>query len=381
MNPLRPGVILLTVVAAAAGGVPAQHRATVSPPAPARLLLGHRVLRLADFATERQLPVAARASTGAERRDDGHWFLDGALLDLERGEGFVFGPDSVQKLALDGAVSGGTTIWGTVIWNAPTVARIDFDARAVAAAGLVGQRLLLRGRGGGLVALDRTSGREAWHVDAVANTVLAADHELVCVGGRDGAAGVLRAYAVGNGARSFEVELPAPPEQVVLAPHGIAVRLATAVVVLDRAGPRLGALEETARTVLAWHDGWFVAVREAVVGLARDGRERWRTPRPALGFEQEPMISDGGHRLLLVRACTIADDGAEVTCLDARDGSWSWRSPVPGLGVAHSKYAQRVAALVSGDDLVVLSQASGGDFAQQVALDDGARGRRVQFSP
>ncbi|MCC7398318.1 MAG: PQQ-binding-like beta-propeller repeat protein [Planctomycetes bacterium] len=363
---------LAVVLLAATGATAAAAAVTAQQPAAAplpRLLLGHRVLRGADFATERELPSLPR-STAAEWRVDGSWRLDGALLDLGRGERFVFGKDSVSRLQLD----------GSVVWSAPTVAGIDFDDRALAAAQLAGPRLLLRGRGGGVVALDRASGREAWHKEAVVDSVLTADHELVCGGGSVGAAGRLWACALGNGARAFEIDLPGPPEQIVLAPFGIAVRLATAVVVFDRAGPRLGGLDAPARTLLAGHDGWFLVVPEAVVSCTRDGRERWRTPRSPLGFEQEQVVSDGGGRLLLVRACTIADDGAEVTCLDADDGTVVWTTTLPGLGVTHSKYVQRVSAFVSGGHLVVLSQASGGDFAEQVALDDGARGRRVQFS-
>lgn len=368
MNRSRHLAVVLLAATVAAAAVTAQQPAAAAAPLPP-LLLGHRVLRGADFATERELPPRPH-STAAEWRVDGSWRLDGGLLDLTRGERFVFGKDSVSRLQLD----------GSVVWSAPTVSGIDFDDRALAAAQLKGARLLLRGRGGGVVALDRATGREAWHLEDAVNSVLAADHELVCGGGSVGAAGRLWACAIGNGARAFEVDLPGPPEQIVLAPFGIAVRLAAAVVVFDRAGPRLGGLDGPARTVLAGPDGWFVAVPEAVVSCARDGRERWRTPRSPLGFEQEQVVSDGGGRLLLVRACTIADDGAEVTCLDADDGTVVWTTTLPGLGVTHSKYIQRVAAFVSGGHLVVLSQASGGDFAEQVALDDGARGRRVQFS-
>ncbi len=268
----------------------------------------------------------------------------------------------------------------TLRWSAP---REEAHAAADSPADrhlLLPDRIVLPRAGGGLVGLDRATGKLVWQRDDVPDTLLVVDGSLVVAAGEQRGKPRLTVLAAANGAASCNVELPAAPLRLVPGRDGIAVADATRVLVYDRTGPRIMARTAAVTDLIAGTDGWFAAVGDGFEAWTRTGERRWRTELPPTFQEHRRMAATAEGDLLGVACCPISDSGFSVHCFAANDGATRWSFEEPGLGVSHSKYWHRVQVRVVRDDVLITSQAAGGNFALRFAAKDPTERTREKFA-
>lgn len=296
--------------------------------------------------------------------------LEAATVDTRAGEVLEVATKDVLLRGID----------RTLRWSAP---REDVHAAADSPAErhlLLPDRVVLPRAGGGLVGLDRATGRLVWQRDDVPDSLLVVDGALVVAAGEHRGKPRLTVLAAANGAASCNVELPAAPLRLVPGRDGIAVADATRVTVYDRTGPRL--LERTAAVsdLIAGNDGWFAIVDNGFEAWTRTGERRWRTEVPPTFQEHRRMAVTAEGDLLGVACCPISDSGFFVHCFAAADGATRWSFEEPGLGVPHSKYWHRVQVRVVRGDVLITSQAAGGNFALRFAANDPTERTREKFA-
>jgi hypothetical protein len=98
----------------------------------------------------------------------------------------------------------------------------------------------------------------------------------------------------------------------------------------------------------------------------------WSVPPPADTFvAATDLVELPDGDVVVATYCAISDDGVELRRIGP-SGALRWKAQVPGLGVDHSKYRQYVYLERRDDQLYVVSQGSGGNFMERVALATGA---------
>jgi outer membrane protein assembly factor BamB len=350
--PLRSVPLLLLPAVAAAQETPRLLVAQTIVDAPSGKKLCD--LGIADH-VRHAFPVAGQTFVVADRTVD---LADPVVLEVNGG-----------RLTL--RVPGPRNGEASVLWQR---ALADVGAAQSAA----GQRLLTRARvvvpraGGGLLALRRSSGEEAWQQAGSPGDLLLADADLVIAAGiRDGKARVA-AFALANGAVAFRAELPGKPLQLAAAPHGIVVLGDGFLIGLDRAGPKLFELAQGVESVVAGPAGWFTLAGTRIEAIDRNGKPRWSTDLDASDFrDTRQLLATAAGDLLVICNQRMSDSGVLVQLRSGRDGSPVWARDLPGLEVAHSKYWHHAYARNAGAHVYVVSQGTAGAFYEQLDLASG----------
>lgn len=122
---------------------------------------------------------------------------------------------------------------------------------------------------------------------------------------------------------------------------------------------------------LATADGLFVAACERDGGRvfkidAKTGSELWKHPLREDGID---LRLDGG-RLLLCEYAPISC-GVGLRCLDVSTGEVVWKAKPEGVQVAHSEYLHSARIEVLPGTVVVIGEASGGDYVEAFGVEDG----------
>lgn len=246
-------------------------------------------------------------------------------------------------------------------------------------------RIVLPRAGGGLVGLERASGRVVWQQPDVPCEMLAYDDELVFVAGLVDRKPSLAACSWRNGARAFVAKLGKPAVRLVPGTHGVAVVHDGGFTVRDRSGPELFAVSGAVHGVCAAGEGggrsrvaWFAFVGAEIRAFDASGEVLWRKPYVRNDTLQLCTTSSGD--LLVAEYCTFSDSGFLATCYGRDDGETLWRRRATGLLVDHSKYRHRLYVRPLKDRLVFVSQASGGDFAVALRPEDGEQLDREEWT-
>ncbi len=293
---------------------------------------------------------------------------------------FQFGERLVDTAALEYVDFNATqlrrcAIDGKELWS---VARSDLGlltGNIAAHCVLTRDRLVLPAANGGLVGIDRNNGKVAWHRDGVAHGIVVADADCIAAAGSNDKQHRLVLLGLGNGAIAASCELAAAPAAIVPGPRGIAVATAAGVEVFDRAGPKAFAAAGAWIVIAGTDEGWLLAGGGELRVVGRDGTvcwsqksEAWSTPIA----DRLAAIAVTDNVVVVGKYCGMADSGVDLFAFDARTGDPRWQRHVAELGVSHSKYHQDVCFFAFGSDLVVMSQAPGGDF---LVVIDAASGR------
>lgn len=362
-----PAVNVWVVLLLLCGAVPGGLAASALAQAPVRVLLGQQVV---DAASHEVVAVLGLTDHGpcAELIGGCTFAVGDALVDPDAGHVLFVALDRVRLVGLDKQ-----PLWSSARADVHVAARAGDGPRWFAK-----DRIVLAREGGGLVALDRRSGRVAWEGPGLPTASVLVDGDLVVATGDVGGKPHLVGAALANGARAFDVELAGAAQRIVAAPHGIAVVERDGFVVHDRAGPRLFAVTTPVTALTAGPDAWFGATGDAVVAWARNGERRWGADVAHAGYERVVLVATPDGGVLRVKWMDIADSGFDLVSL-AVDGGIRWRREEPGLGVPHSKYWHRVQPRLAGDRLLVTSQAAGGSFLAEFDLATGERVERTGF--
>jgi outer membrane protein assembly factor BamB len=233
---------------------------------------------------------------------------------------------------------------------------------------------------GTLRAFDRSTGRTLWSAHADADNVVMAgdtvyyvtcndpthDHWLYA---RSLADGSVRFRATLVDACDSRLAIDARHEIAIDEGHGEQSELSIA---FDHAGHELYRLREQIAATHTQDDDLVIVSDKRIARLADTGRVVWSLPAPHDSFvtaAEFAELPDGD--LVVATYCAISDNGIELQRI-GEDGSVRWHVTVPGLGVQHSEYLQHVYLEIRKQSLFAVSQASGGNFIEQLDLATGA---------
>lgn len=372
MASLRRRSLLAACLLCLATAAVAQQPST-RPAAAPEVLLGMRVLAPGEWRAVGSLVTDLREVPyrPVVHRADGTAVAESLVVDVAAKTVLDGRTDAVTLRDLAGAV-----VWRRVCADVGTECEPAADRRWLGP-----ERIVLPRTAGGVVALRRADGQEAWTVPWRRAALLVVAGELVLATGGEGKDVRFAAWSVANGAKAFEVAGPQAPRALVGGPHGLAVVGADELVVFDSSGPRLFALPvQGDAMVQAALDGWVVLDGGQLRAFDRQGAVRWQRAYPADRFANDDLTIDALGNVLLTRFHRIADDGAELRCFAAADGEPCWRTTLAPLGIDHSKYWHRVQAWPRGDGFVVASHGAGGQWLVELEAATGTTRQRVQFA-
>jgi outer membrane protein assembly factor BamB len=148
--------------------------------------------------------------------------------------------------------------------------------------------------------------------------------------------------------------------------------------VLDLHGGVVLSLAEELQATAPVAGGTLIVTDKQVAMLEDSGHVRWQLPGPVNEFVGgDEVVTLPGGDVIVANYGMIADSGVDVMRLRPSDGTIVWHANVHGLGVAHSKYRQLVYLELRGDDLYVVSQASGGGYFEKLGIADGVSKSRI----
>ncbi len=314
------------------------------------------------------------------------------LVDLT--DGSIIGEASGtrrEKIELDGQAVVRRAKDGTIIWSTALAGRVG---------GVRPPELVVAGEtvivavDAGLVALDRESGAIAWRADGP-NDRLHARGDLVfgllCGGGKP-LERPLVARRVSDGKKVWETRLPDDVDPESMRDVG-ELLLVCENDFQDDSWSRFYELDGTLRFELAevvcdarpTDDGGVIVLTEArLAAIGPDGKTRWES----VGVAGEPGLSFGGGKLIALPGgdviamayMSMADSGVDLVRVRPTDGSLVWKARAEPLGVPHSKYWHRPRLEPRGEQLIVVSEASGGCFVEVRETASGALVRRFNLS-
>jgi len=244
----------------------------------------------------------------------------------------------------------------------------------------------------GITALDRKTGKTAWHAKGPGDrlhlsggvllaTECTSDDDLV----RQGRWVVGRWAA--TGAEVFRVSLPTkgfdpwPIREVaglflVQASDGIDTK--GGVYLIDRGGKVCHRFKHSVLDGKSLGKDRVLLTSHHVLRFTA-AREVWaiRLPDPDR-FDNGGLVEVPGGDLLVFRYGPISDGGVRLMRLDPRTGKTVWTAKCAPLGVSHSKYHHRAAVVIAGRQIRVTSRGSSGSFVEMLDLKTGKQLRRAR---
>ena len=245
-----------------------------------------------------------------------------------------------------------------------------------------------------MVALDDQTGAVLWRSPGANGRLLTSGDLLMAVdcasdpvGGR-----WLKARNIEDGHEVWKVRLPDECEphallavgDLFLVRSGELLREGLTYVV-DRSGTVRLKLDEFVFSGSMAGQEILLAGNRSITRMTLDGQVRWTIPTPRRWKEPCPFSTAEflplpNNDFILFFYGPISDSGVEVWRLDGVKGTIRWETHCPSLGVIHSMYTQHVIVTISGDRLVVVSLAGGGNFREDLSLATGESLRRNRIS-
>jgi outer membrane protein assembly factor BamB len=276
---------------------------------------------------------------------------------------------SAKRLNEDGTTRWTAELPGRAFSNRPPYAIVAGKASVVA-------------YDGGLVAFNDENGERLWKQEGP-NNRLCAFGELVvavdCTNKKEGEKRLMVARKLSDGSEAWHIKLPPEREPADVTPAGecVLVRMDDSKVkygkLVSREGKIVLDLPEFVYRAAPREGGWLVATSSRLAQIDAQGKAAWEVSNEHADWSpfdrREFMFA--GDDIYAWYWGPISDSGVEVRRISAKTGKEAWKARCKSLGVPHSKYRHLAYLELRGEELIVVSQGSGGWFIEVLDTEDG----------
>lgn len=228
---------------------------------------------------------------------------------------------------------------------------------------------------GGVARLSNIKGERIWTSVGTSGSLLLCGTHIISLGKTAKGVSEIVARTVSDGEVAWRTELAPKGDATLFSLLELGGKPAimasaggqTALIGAD--GRKLFTLPEAAQQARAHDERVLVITDKRAAMLALDGKPQWEVARSADNVDKDLWLCTELGPIQL-SWCAMADSGVRAT-LRGYDGKELWNAQCESLGVPHSKYWHTVYGVIRGDQLVVVSQAAGGNFIETLSLKDG----------